>query len=91
MSFMSLLYGEHRKRIQDQHTMPDMSHMRHMNAPMAYQVDFYLIYVTIGVPGFKMSWTTLPKASSGSDLCLAREFSTVLTSSAATRVVHWAR
>jgi hypothetical protein len=93
MSFMSLLYAEYGKRVQGPHAVPDMSHMRQMSAPATYRVDFHLIYVAIGVPGFKMSWTTRPKGPGddrhgGSTLCLAREFSTVLTSSAATHVIQ---
>lgn len=63
----------------------------------AYRVDFYLIYVAIGVAGFKMSWTARSRARadddrhSDSNLCLVREFSTAVTSSTATHTVQWAR
>ena len=60
----------------------------------AYRVDFYLIYVAIGVTGFKMSWTarSRTRADDGdSNLCLVREFSTAVTSSTATHAVQWGR
>lgn len=63
---MSLLASEYGKRIQEPHTAPDMSHLWHMEAPAAYRVDFYLIYVAIGVPGFKMSWTARSQTPGGS-------------------------
>jgi hypothetical protein len=45
-------------RIKEPRTGVGVSHMRQMDAPAAYRVvDFYLIYVTISVEGFKMSWT----------------------------------
>ena len=90
---MSLLYTEYGNRAQGPRAVPDMSYMRQMDAPATYRIDFHLIYVAIGVPGFKMSWTTRANAPGddrhdGSGLCLAREFSTVLTSSAATRTIQ---
>jgi hypothetical protein len=57
MPFISLPSSEHEERIQELPTAPDLSHMRPMDAPAAYRVDFYLIYMAIGVAGFKMSWT----------------------------------
>jgi hypothetical protein len=56
MSFMSRLASEYGKQIQEPRTAPEMSHLRQMVAPAAYRVDFYLVYVEISVPGFKMSW-----------------------------------
>jgi hypothetical protein len=95
--------------------------MRQMDAPAAYRVEFYLIYVAISVAGFKMSWTARSPAPCGSrsagvaspvtdamnggggtgvhttssadgdrygsNLCVVREFSTVVTSGSATHAI----
>ena len=66
MSLTSLPSGECGKTIQELHTARDLSHMREMDAPAAYRVDFYLIYVAIGVAGFNMSWTARLGAPGGS-------------------------
>jgi hypothetical protein len=61
----------------------------------ASQVDFYLIHLTVGVPGFTMRWTVPPPVPAGgdrhcgSDLRVLQEFSAVLTSSAATDAIQW--
>jgi hypothetical protein len=61
----------------------------------ACRVDFYLIYMAIGVPGFKVSWTARSRARavhdrhSDSNLCLVREFPTAVTSSTATHAIPW--
>lgn len=66
MSFITLPFGEYEKRIEELPIAPDLSHMRQVGAPAAYRVDFYLIYMAIGVAGFKMSWTARSRTPDGS-------------------------
>jgi hypothetical protein len=125
MAFTTVSSGEGRTGMRE-HAAPSLCHMRQMDAPAAYRVEFYLIYVAISVAGLKMSWTarswapdgcasagvasrvtdatngggrtgihTTPTAdddrNSGTNLCLVREFSTVVRSSAATWPIQWAQ
>jgi hypothetical protein len=98
MSFMTLPVSSPPKRIDDRRDAPEATApMRQTSAPAGHRVDFYLIYLAIGVPGFTMAWTapsrapggSLPDRYGGSDLRLVQEFSTVLTSSAATHAIQW--
>lgn len=59
---MTLPSGEREERIQEPQTTPDLSHLRPMDAPAAYRVDFYFIYLAVGVAGFTMSWTAPSRA-----------------------------
>ena len=62
-----------------------------------HQVEFYLIHLTVDMPGFTMRWTSPPLAPTsgehnrGSDLRVVEEFSTVHTYGAATGTVQWER
>ena len=66
MAFMTLPVSSHGKRAEERAEerldAPDMSYMRQMSASAGYQVDFYLIYLAISVPGFTFAWTAPSRA-----------------------------
>lgn len=80
------------KRVEERQYAPEQPPGR----PADYRVDFYLIHLTVGVPGFTVRWTAPPLAPAsgdrhcGSDLRVVQEFATVLTSGAATDTIQWA-
>jgi hypothetical protein len=59
---------------------------------MPVTADFYLIHLTVSVPGFTMRWTAPPPDDGhprGSDLRLVENSAAILTSSATTQDISW--
>lgn len=85
------------KQVEERQDAPEMSPVRPTGDFAGHRVDFYLIHLTVGVPGFTMRWTAPPLGPAsgerfrGSDLRVVQEFSTVFTYGAATDTVRWRR
>jgi hypothetical protein len=81
------------ERVEERQDAPDMPPGRRTD----HQVDFYLIHLTVDMPGFTMRWTSPPLAPTsgdhhrGSDLRVIEEFSTVHTYGTASGAVQWER
>jgi hypothetical protein len=61
MSFMTLPVSGRGERIEKRPDVPEMSYIGPTGASAGYRVEFYLISLTVGVPGFTMTWTAPPR------------------------------